>query len=147
MADAAIRVTFAVVRLTIEQARHSLRTLSRNKRFAALAILSLGIAIALNTTMYSVLDAMINPKIAMRESDRLYLLAYYGDYRRLIPVHERNAAVLALTFHEGAAGFIGGEFERIVERCRHLREARILSVTPNYFAVLRVRASTGRLLS
>ncbi|MEX2179033.1 MAG: FtsX-like permease family protein [Gemmatimonadaceae bacterium] len=119
----------------------------RHKRFTALAVVSLGVAIALNTTMYSVLDTMIDPKIAMREPDRLISFRFYGDYRRLIPIHELNAAVVGTTFHDGMIGSRGSYDDRIVEHGNRLREARVLSVTPTYFAVLGVRASAGRLLS
>lgn len=130
-----------------ERVKHSLRTLARSKRFVALAIISLAVAIALNTTMYSVLDTMIDPKLAMREPEKLYWLTFYGDYRRLIQVNERNIAVRdGLTFHEGAAG-AGWFGEGIVERGSRLREARVRTVTPNYFSLLGVRASAGRLFS
>lgn len=133
--------------LSLDRLQHSLRLLLRHKRFAATAILCLGIGIALNTTMYSVLDAMLNPPLAMRQPDRVYDLRYYGDYRGLIPIHERNDAVLnGMTFHEGATGVAWGGYERIVERGNRLREANITTVAPNYFALMGVLPSAGRLL-
>ena len=126
----------------------SLRLLRRHKRFAALAILSLGVAIALNTTMYSVLDAIISPVLKIRDPERLFHIDFFGDRRGLIPIPERNRAYTeGLTFHEGIAGSRFANDDRFVERGTTAREARVLSVTPNYFAVLGAQASAGRLLS
>src|SRR5438552_3527192 len=65
--------------------RQSARTLAKHRGFTSIAILSLALAIALNTTMYSVLDAMINPRIDAREPERLFGVTYFGDYRRRLP--------------------------------------------------------------
>ncbi|MGH7638959.1 MAG: ABC transporter permease, partial [Gemmatimonadaceae bacterium] len=132
---------------SLEQVRQSARLLRRHKRFTALAILSLGVAIALNTTMYSVVDALISPKLDIFQPYRLYEAPYFGDYRGRVPIRERNEALQVLTFHAGAAGKRGSGAGSIIERGTRLRDARILTVTPNYFAVLGVRPSAGRLLS
>lgn len=139
----------------LEEGWRALRLLRRSKRFAALAILSLGVAIALNTTMYSVLDAMINPKLTIHEPERLFEAPYFGDYRRRLPVRERNREIMEqLGFHAGAAGFGYGEAgfpygdgSNTIERGARLRSARVLTVTPNYFGLLGVRAIGGRLLA
>lgn len=126
----------------------SLRLVLRHKRFAALAVLSLGVAIALNTTMYSVLDTMISPKLAMRAPEQLFEVRFFGDRRGIISIEDRNSALLdGTTFHEGMAGARWSYDERIVERGNRVREASVLNVTPSYFAVLGVRAIAGRLLS
>lgn len=132
---------------SVEQVRQSARILRRHKRFTALAILSLGVAIALNTTMYSVVDALIRPKLEMRQPHRLYDAPYFGDYRRRFPVRERNEALEALTFHSGVAGLQLSGMSNLIERGSQVRDARILNITPNYFALLGVRPSAGRLLS
>ena len=125
----------------------ALKVLRRNKRFALLAIVSLGVAIALNTTMYSVLDAMIRPKLTIRAPEQLHDMRYFGDYRRRVPIRERNQEVLEhLTFHAGAAGYSISSGVA-VERGSQLRAAKVVSVTPNYLSLLGVRPSAGRLLS
>lgn len=97
--------------------------------------------------MYSVVDALISPKLDIFAPYRLYEAPYFGDYRGRVPIRERNEALKALTFHAGAAGRRGSADGNIIERGSRLRDARILTVTPNYFAVLGVRPSAGRLLS
>ncbi|MGH7678205.1 MAG: ABC transporter permease [Gemmatimonadaceae bacterium] len=58
--------------------RIALRTLGRHRGFTIVAVLSLAIAIALNTTMYSALDALIYPKIAARKPENVYMFWYFG---------------------------------------------------------------------
>src|SRR5688572_776218 len=58
--------------------RIALRTLARHKGFTTVAILSLAIAIALNTVMYSILDAVLSPRINARHPERIYTFSYYG---------------------------------------------------------------------
>lgn len=131
-----------------DEARRALRLLRRSKRFAVLAILSLGVAIALNTTMYSVLDAMIAPKLLIHEYERLFEAPYFGDYRGRVPVRERNREIREhLSFHAGVAGARYGFGGNTIERGGRLYEGRVLSITPEYFGVLGVQAAAGRLLS
>src|SRR5687768_6830606 len=85
--------------------RIALRTLSRHRGFTTVAILSLAIAIALNTTMYSALDAMLDPHINARQPDHIYSIRYYGDYRRnLGPDAVETALRAGLPSYEGVTG-------------------------------------------
>jgi len=134
------------VRISAEQVRQAYQLLLRHRRFSALAIACIGLAVALNTTMYSVLDAMINPTVAMEKPEQLFRVTYYGDYRGLIPTNEKNAALSAATFHTGAAGREPSVRESIAERGNRIRDANVVNVTPNYFDLLGVRPSAGRLI-
>ncbi|HLF24359.1 MAG TPA: ABC transporter permease, partial [Burkholderiales bacterium] len=125
----------------------ALRGLMRQKRFAALAILSLGVAIGLNTTMYSVLDALINPKVAMRQPERLYRLAFYGDYKGRVPDQDKIDAIKASRFYAGMARQNGSFTSNLVERGSRLRPARISNVSPNFFELVGNHPLAGRLLS
>jgi len=134
--------------MSLDRIRHSLRLLGRQKRFTALAVASLAIAVALNTTMYSVLDAMISPNLSIREPERIYTIEYFGDYRRIVPEQEKlegmrqlkSFAMLGVqsTFFFGAHAATSGS---------RSRDARVATVSPNYFDLLGVRASAGRLLT
>jgi predicted permease len=136
------------MRFSLEHVRYSFRTLVRHKRFSALAIASLSLAIALNTTMYSVLDALIDPKVAIREPKRLYSLSYYGDFRRRILEQDKAEAMRTLRFAEGMArSMLNFGQNNIVERGARTRDARVLNISPNYFALLGNQPSAGRLLS
>jgi putative ABC transport system permease protein len=131
----------------MDQLVHALRTLRRNKRFATLAILSLAIAIALNTTMYSVLDAIVFPKLDIRAPGRLFHLAFYGDYRHVVPDQERLEGLRALTFYSAMTRSVPSFAANVAERGSHARPARVLTVAPNYFALVGNTPRAGRLLS
>ena len=124
----------------------SLRGLLRQQRFAALAVASLGIAIALNTTMYSVTDALLFPKVAMKDPENLYRMPFYGDYRRRLTAQQRMEAVQGLTFYESSAlrqaNYLASN---LAERGSRSRTARVYSVSTNYFELLGVATLAGRL--
>jgi putative ABC transport system permease protein len=126
---------------------HSLRALSRHRRFVALSIGSLGLAIALNTTMYSVLDALINPALAMRDHRNLYRISFYGDMRRLVPQEQKDQALAALPIVEDLAVHSWAYRDNMAERGRVYRLARVVNVSPNFFSMVGVRPRHGRLLS
>src|SRR5688572_14187051 len=109
--------------MTVERVAQSLRLLKRHKRFSAMAVACLGLAVGLNTTMYSVLDAIISPRLDIRDPEQLYNLYYYGDYRGLIPLADLNTAIKdGLTIHQGVTGssYLGGE--AVAERGSNIRE-------------------------
>jgi putative ABC transport system permease protein len=136
------------MRFPLERVRYSFRTLVRHKRFSALAIVSLSLAIALNTTMYSVLDALIDPKVAIREPKRLFSLSYFGDYRRRVLDQDKFEAMRTLRFAEGMARSVSNYgMSNVVERGSSTRDARVKNIAPNYFALLGNQPSAGRLLS
>ena len=62
--------------------RIATRTLLRQPTFAITATVALALAIAVNTTMYSVLDAMINPTVGASKPEQLYSIRYYGHFGR-----------------------------------------------------------------
>ena len=125
----------------------SLRMLGRQKRFAALSILSLGIAIALNTTLYSVLDALINPALEMRDHRNLYRVSFYGDMRRQVPQEQKDAMLAALPIVDDLAVRTWMFGDHIAERGTVHRSALIASISPNFFRMVGVHPLMGRLLS
>ncbi|HEY5219454.1 MAG TPA: ABC transporter permease, partial [Gemmatimonadaceae bacterium] len=59
----------------------ALRSLRRSPGFVAIAVLSLGLAIGLNTTMLAMVDAIMHPYVPYMNADRLYDLTPYGITR------------------------------------------------------------------
>src|SRR4051812_28712388 len=96
------------MRLSSQDVRLAARSFVRQPGFAVVAVLSLALAIALNTTMYSVLDAMIRPRLDMRDPEQLYVVQLYSDLRLSSRVDARTRAELvrgapvvdAVTFQE-----------------------------------------------
>src|SRR5213593_4331501 len=80
--------------------RIAVRALTRHRGFTIVAIVSLALAIALNTTMYSALDAMFDPRIKARQPDHVYSLQYYGDFR-----HQLAPGTVEDALKQGMQGF------------------------------------------
>src|SRR3954463_4429438 len=83
------------MRLSLDGIKLAMRTLRKQPGFTTVVILSLALAIALNTTMYSVLDAMIHPRVDVRNPDDIYVIQLYGDVKRsaLITTAQRDSMI------------------------------------------------------
>lgn len=132
--------------MSLDRVRQSLRTLRRQKRFVATAVVCLGVAIALNTTMYSVLDALLKPRTEVQDPEQIVAITYFGDYKQIIPVADKHAAILAAGFHSGMAATRAIWDDQIAERGSRVRDVQTLAVTPNWFRLMGLHASQGRLL-
>jgi putative ABC transport system permease protein len=126
----------------------AVRALLRQKRFAALAIVSLGVAIALNTTMYSVTDAILFPRVSMRSPENLYRMPFYGDYKGRVSNEQKIEAMRGLSFFEDIALKVPNfRADNIAERGALLQNVRVLNVSSNYFKLLGTHPLHGRLIS
>jgi predicted permease len=122
----------------LQDIRYGLRVLLKSPAFTAVAIISLGLGIGLNTAIFSIVNAvLIRPLPRMKQQDRLVWLrapiSYpdYLDYRAQSQSFEGMAAItgtadFSLT-HGSEPELIKGEY-----------------VTANYFDVLGVGAFMGR---
>ena len=129
----------------IDSLRGAYRSLRRQRAYAAVVVLSLALAIALNTTMYSVLDALIHPRVDMRDPQQLYYIGFYGDLHGRLNATEREQFLRhGLRSMEDLTGSQGSAFKVLLERERISREAAILEVTQNYFDLLGIPAIAGR---
>ena len=72
----------------VRDLRHGVRLLARSPMFAAAAILSLGIGIGANVSMFSIVDALLLKKLPVSESRRPRAL--HRDRRASVPL-ERTA--------------------------------------------------------
>jgi putative ABC transport system permease protein len=134
------------MRLSSQDVRLAARSFARQPGFAVVAVLSLALAIALNTTMYSVLDAMIRPKLDMREPGQLYVVQLYSDLRLSSRVDARTRADLlraapvveATTYQEsgweGTSAAYGDRYAEI----------HGASLVPNTLSVFGVKPLRGR---
>ena len=127
--------------------RYALRGLSRNKGFAAVAILTIGIGIGANTTVYSWMHALLlNPLPGAAEPDRVVavesvaangdpLTTSYLDYRDF---RDRLQSFEAISAVQPATLAVGDENTQPVWG---------ELVSGNYFDVMRVRPEAGRFFS
>ncbi|CAN5765819.1 ABC transporter permease [soil metagenome] len=126
--------------------RIAARSLFRHPTFAITAVLALALAIAVNTTMFSVLDAMINPTVGAGHPEELYSIRYFGFYGRRLGASAPDMALAAggktYSDYTSSGYYFGGG---IIERGDLVRRADISTVRPNFFSVLQVSPLEGTL--
>src|SRR5262245_8405228 len=123
------------MRLSRHDLRLAARSFVRHPGFTSVAVLSLALGIAVNTTMYSVIDAMVAPKSDIADVDRVYGLRIWGDLRRRVDDAAR-ASLLATgfyTYESTTFSMSWGQFLHAVEYGRRYAEAAGSVVAPNYF--------------
>ena len=134
------------MRISRAHIRIALRSHARRPTFATAAVLSLALAIALNTTMYSVLDALLNPKMDIVAPQDVYALSYAGDLRHRVDNTQRTALLRsgfrtyeALSYYEQNRGPVA------VEVGRRYSQATSMTVAPNLAHLLGMQPIAGRL--
>jgi predicted permease len=136
------------VRLSRQHIRLAARSFSRHRGFSIVAVLSLALAIALNTTMYSVIDALVNPKLDATDPDRLYWLTIWGDSRHHVDDATRASLLrTGVNTYEAVSLYNAnlGAFSRVaIEYKRHYQQVSTAEVAPNFFQVLGARPLAGR---
>ncbi|HXT04847.1 MAG TPA: FtsX-like permease family protein, partial [Casimicrobiaceae bacterium] len=112
------------------------------------AVLSLALAISLNTTMYGVLDAMIAPKLDMRDPGDLYRLATWGDYKGRVDAPTRAQLLRGAMHNFEAVSYYApdGRSDLAIEHAGRYALVRAAVVAPNFFAMLGVHPAAGRYL-
>ncbi|HEX6815506.1 MAG TPA: FtsX-like permease family protein [Gemmatimonadaceae bacterium] len=120
-----------------------IRLVRRSPGFFALAAGTLGLALALATTMFAVLDALRHPFVPYPEPDRAFTV--YLQTGRPAPEHivEQNFAALRSlrTMSVAAVGFLPYTIVDVGGTARTMSAAQ---ATPNLFQVLGVRPQLGR---
>ncbi len=138
----------------IRDGRHGLRLLSRTPAFAAAAILSLGLGIGANVSMFSIVDALILKKLPVPNPDGLVQFVsvmeppYRSDsvsletFERLQQVSTPFSVMAAAWPIERANLTVNGS---ATSESHEL--TRVVLVTGDYFATLGVHAAIGRVLT
>ena len=138
----------------LRDGRHALRLLRRNPVFAVAAVLSLGIGIGANVSMFSVVDALLLKKLPVPEPDGLVHFEIMTE-----PPYRRDDVPYRFydRLHDGTTAFASMAGVWPMERANltvdtAAREnepvsmTRIALVTPHYFETLGVTAAVGRVL-
>lgn len=122
----------------------AVRALRRSPGFAAVAILSLGLAIGLNTTTFGLLDAVLHPYVPYGNPDQLVTVVGYGmgadriyrsgDMYRSVRDNAQFFSGIAPETGYGTALVINGR----------LVQAAVGTVGANFFQVLDVAPVVGR---
>ncbi|HEX3868758.1 MAG TPA: ABC transporter permease, partial [Gemmatimonadaceae bacterium] len=129
----------------LDSLRVATRSLRKQPVFATSVIVSLALGIALNTTMYGMLDALIKPRIEMRDPAKLWLIAFFGDTRHRVDARDIDAALRSAMHTYGAITYAGFSFGRqLFEHDETIDEGRVMDVPSEYFDVAGVRPLAGR---
>jgi putative ABC transport system permease protein len=131
--------------LSRNDVRLAVRSFARHRTFSIIAVLSLALAIALNTTMYGVIDALINPHTDVAHAEQLYSLTLFGDRRGTVDATTRASLIRDAAHTIVAATSYGGGFEAMaLEHGRRYEQGYIATVAPNIFRVLGIHPLSGR---
>lgn len=124
--------------------RYAFRSLAQSPGFAAIAILALGLGLGLSTTMFAVLDAVVNPYMPYRDPDTLFPIRWWwGRTRTQIGTGDLYHAVKNET--QSFAAIVPYSGSRLVlETTTDSREIMVARVTPEFFTVTGVRLWLGR---
>ena len=131
----------------LQNLRYTIRVLSKNPGFTAVAILSLALGIGANTAIFTLINALLLRNLPVRHPERLVQLVAvrpdgkvpfsYPMFREV----ERNQRVFTGLIGGGAAGMFNVEVNGVLEQ-NHL-----MTVTGNCYSELGTTQLIGRLLT
>jgi predicted permease len=129
--------TFTWLETLAQDLRYALRVLRRTPGFTTVAVLSLALGVGANTTVFSVVNAVVLRPLPYLQPDRLVVVS--GDVR--VPEFEfwkENAASFA------SAGGNRGVSERRLTVNNHDETIGAMTITSDYFRTLGVPLELGR---
>ena len=131
--------------MLFDSLRSAARGLRRQPAFVSVVVLSLALGIALNTTMYGMLDALLRPRIDVRDPAQLYWIRFYGDYKWRVDAPTRDAVLASGTHtYESVTRAELAVFMQQLQHDGHFAEGVVQGVAWNYFDVLGARPISGR---
>jgi putative ABC transport system permease protein len=123
--------------------RTALRSLLRTPGFVLVAVLALALGLALSTTMFAVMDAIVNPFSPYKDADRLFRLSFwYGPHAALTRADlYRVIRDQAQSFSAIVPRVFGGATLRSEDE---ETEVGTEAVPPRWFAVTGIAPEMGR---
>src|SRR5690348_1777020 len=79
--------------MTTSNIRYAIRSLAKSPVFTAVAALSLALALAVNTTMFALVDAVLHPTVPYHDGGRAYTISFLPGGRNPPSMQERFNAV------------------------------------------------------
>jgi predicted permease len=129
----------------IQDLKHGVRLLARRPGFAAVAAASLALGVGLNTTLFSVVNAVLLRDTPVREPERL--VEIYSSLSEDIP-YMTTSYPDYLSIRDGADAFSGVAAHAFVRGILSSGGKPVLTtgetITPNYFDVLGIQPALGR---
>jgi predicted permease len=118
------------------------RSLRRRPLWTALTIVALALALGLNIAVYGVVDALINPIVAVDYPEQLVAPAYYESPMRPGGPSEFLAALEEASTIEGVTSY-NRSYHQTISRNGVLREVEVANVAPDFFEVVRATPVAG----
>ena len=127
--------------------RDAIRSLRSNALFATMAVVSLGLALALNTTMFTIVDAQLHPLQPYPEPDRLFHITWRGgDPRHPVPQREFYSAIEEAL--RGTAAVTPATSRIAAVQIPSASEDQyVAQVAPEFFRIVGVRPMLGRVFA
>jgi predicted permease len=142
----------AFVQELLQDLRYAVRTLRKDKGFAAFAVLIVGLGIGASSTVFSVVNAVLLRPLPFREPERLMWLANHDtaglsgqttQVGYLLDMRERNRSFEAL----GAYMAFYGVGDNLLSGSGEPERLSGVSVSDNFFQTLGVTPQLGRLFN
>ena len=125
--------------------RYALRSLRRSPIFTMVAVLSLGLALAVNTTMFALIDSVKNPYIPY-DARPVYGVSFVGGGRPWPTAVDRLDAVQR-GLHSADSVLSYRIAPRLVQAGTNYEDQYIAAVPPQLFDMVGVRPMYGRTLN
>src|SRR3954462_482582 len=132
------------MRRLVPALRYAARSLARAPLFTAVAIVSLGLALALNTSVFALADAVVHPYVPYPEAERVIRPGFRGgDPRKPLTSDERYRVIRdEMHSYEGIASFT--DLKATMEAGKVVEDHLAVAASANLFDVLGVKPMLGR---
>jgi putative ABC transport system permease protein len=129
--------------VTTPNVRYAVRSLAKSPIFSIVAVLSLGLALAVNTTVFALVDSVVHPTVPYHDAGRVYAVSVAAEPRKSSTWEERYAAI--------RGGFRSADVitsyywtPASIQSGNSIEDAFVANVSPELFEILGVKAAVGR---
>ncbi|HKO14830.1 MAG TPA: ABC transporter permease [Gemmatimonadaceae bacterium] len=124
--------------------RYVARSLRRSPIFTIVAVLSLGVALALNTTAFALADAVLHPAVPYPEPERIVAAGFLGGDRRVGSLYDEELRAVrdGVRSYDGIASYTYGG--TTVQTENAAEDFYVYAVSPGLFDLLGIRPALGR---
>ncbi len=148
--DILLRAPAEHLDLTVRDASHALRLLRRNPFFTATAVITLALAIGVNTTVFAIVDGILFRPLPYHEPDRIVMVTAFTAGSDRPTAFVPKAIAVALNEHRGGLGALAAVRSALPMTLLSQAGSEAFTatgVTTNLLQVLGVRPVRGRTLT
>jgi predicted permease len=124
--------------------RYAMRSLRRSPIFSIMAVLSLGLALALNTTLVALADAIVHPYVPYNEPEHVLTAFLIGGDRHSRATPEASERAIRDELYTAQAVASYTLVSTMVSAGGKAEDQYVAAVSPNLFDVLAVHPLAGR---